>query len=329
MLHWVVTKLHLRYRLWRRKNYRLHFWRINLASGCQILSAQVLLDIPGEESFISNLLIIKFYLLPNLLNVKLLIWFIWCYIWDFSLAEWYSNVLKSQQKHNVATAIHSWITIQTWFPLPVSVCSLASHWVSLDTAKEYMGWSQLKSLSSSKCALLVVQFLYFLLGWAMYALPAPHWTGWLKKSMLFVNCLRDPNDSLVQLSYLRPRLPSSLPGVEISLAFFVIHYSWAHCWVGGCVCVLGFFSLLWALLHCGLGHSGPVEQWKKRLWVPSSKSSLQVVVLISLFLMLEKHIRIKLFVILNYFNNCTIHTIQLLHCASSFKYIRALNLAQH
>jgi len=73
VLHQVVTNLHLRCGIQRHKNYSLHFYRINLASGCQstIASAQVLLDIPHEEGLISNLLIIKFYLLLNLRNVKL------------------------------------------------------------------------------------------------------------------------------------------------------------------------------------------------------------------------------------------------------------------
>jgi len=30
---------------------------------------------------------------------------------DFALAEWYSNVLKSQYKHSIAIAIYSWITV--------------------------------------------------------------------------------------------------------------------------------------------------------------------------------------------------------------------------
>jgi len=59
------------------------------------------------------------------------------------------------------------------------------------------------------------------------------------------------------------------------------------------------------------------------------KKQFTSVVLTSMLCMLEKHNRIKLLVTMNYFNNCTKCTIQLLHCASSFKCVRALNLVGH
>lgn len=56
----------------------------------------------------------------------------------------------------------------------------------------------------------------------IYTPPLPCWSSQLRKTLFFI-CLREPNDSLVQLPYLKPRLPSSIPGVEIS-CFFTVHF---------------------------------------------------------------------------------------------------------
>lgn len=66
--------------------------------------------------------------------------------------------------------------------------------------------------------------------------------------MFFVNCLRAPDDSLVQLSYLNPRLPSSLHGVEINPAFSTKHSSpsslfFALLQCGGCAVLVGHAAL--------------------------------------------------------------------------------------
>lgn len=72
--------------------------------------------------------------------------------------------------YNIAVSIHSWIIIQTWFPLPVSIYSPSPHWVN--------GLKPAQSSFSSKFALSVVWFLYFMLGWATHAFSALFWTGW-------------------------------------------------------------------------------------------------------------------------------------------------------
>lgn len=58
----------------------------------------------------------------------------------------------------------------------------------------------------------------------MYILPLS-WSGQLRETLFFVYHLRAPDDSLVQLYYLNPRLPSHLPGVEIKSVFFTVHSS--------------------------------------------------------------------------------------------------------
>lgn len=67
----------------------------------------------------------------------------------------------------------------------------------------------------------------------------PHWCGSLRKMWFFINCLRAPDNSPVQMSYLNPRLPSSLPGAEVNSAFFTTHSSPSS---------LGFALLHWGVL---------------------------------------------------------------------------------
>lgn len=44
-------------------------------------------------------------------------------MWDFDLEEWCNNMLKSHHKHDITIVIYSGITVQTWFPKAVSLCS--------------------------------------------------------------------------------------------------------------------------------------------------------------------------------------------------------------
>lgn len=45
------------------------------------------------------------------------------YMQDFDLGEWHISILKSQDKHNIAIVIHSWVTIEMW----IHYYSLYSH----------------------------------------------------------------------------------------------------------------------------------------------------------------------------------------------------------
>ena len=96
-------------------------------------------------------------------------------------------------------------------------------------------WIEVRSspLPFLKVVLLVVQFLCFVLGCATYTLSSPPTTGLASSGRYylffrycpFFNCLEEPDVSLVQLCYLKPRLPSSLPGVKRSSACFMVHSS--------------------------------------------------------------------------------------------------------
>lgn len=70
--------------------------------------------------------------------------------------------------------------------------------------------------------------------------------------------LRETDDSLVQLSYLKPRLPSHLPGIKISAACFILCSSSTSL----------VFALFWALLHCGGVLLGYIAELPKPLLSP-------------------------------------------------------------
>lgn len=75
--------------------------------------------------------------------------------WDFDLAGWYSSILKSQDKHNAAVAVYSWIQIQMWCPFLVAICChSAGHLQSLRRNMQIEASSS--ALLSSKFTLLVV-----------------------------------------------------------------------------------------------------------------------------------------------------------------------------
>lgn len=88
--------------------------------------------------------------------------------------------------------------------------------------------------------LSVVQVLYFYvrLGWAIYPHPS-WWPGLLRTTLFLVSCLRVPDDSQKQMSSLKLRSPSNLPGVEVNLSLLSV-LPW-DCMV--------FVLLLWAVLH--------------------------------------------------------------------------------
>lgn len=184
-----------------------------------------------------------------------------------------------------------------------------------------------------KMCFISCPFFILYVGLSHVRTPCPT-LHWLRKSLLFVNCLREPHDSAVQLSYLKPRLPSSLPGVEISLAFFMLHYFLSSllglfCCCCCCCCLFWFFLPFSPELSSCCQSQWASWVMKEKTLSSFFKKKLTSVVLTSIFLTLEKHMRIKLFVILSDFNNCTMRTVKLLHCAGSFKCIRALNLVGH
>ena len=174
------------------------------------------------------------------------------------LAEGYTHVWTSQHKHNIASAIYSWITIQTWFPLPVFICSIITIlgknvWVKASSSP----WP------SSKVLLLVVLFLYFMMGWAMYILSLPH-AGLVSSGrhyyLLFISG-KAVYTTMLPTVYLKQRLPCSPSCVEVKFRFL-----YNNCWS-----FPSFFPeliilahLLWAFSHCGsvlIGHMGFYIVW--------------------------------------------------------------------
>ena len=183
---------------------------------CQspILSDQVLLDILHEESLMFN---IKYTYLK-----------IFDITWDFDLTKWYSNMLKSQHKRNIVIAIYGWVTIQTWFPLLVPICSPSWHRVSPVVGKEYVGKSQLKPVSLFKVPLINCPVFILYVGVIhVYISPSPH--AGLAGSGSYYSLLIISGKAVYTTCrptgtalYLQQRLPSSPPCVEISSAFSTV-----------------------------------------------------------------------------------------------------------
>lgn len=124
------------------------------------------------------------------------------------------------------------------------------------------GLKQLKPVAPFK-----VYYLsnFYALCWAELPIHCPppipqRWSGQLTKTLFFVNSFREPDDPLVQLSYLKPRLPSSPPGIKVNSACFILHSSLS----------LLVFALLWALFHCGNVLAGYTAELPKPLLSPEA-----------------------------------------------------------
>lgn len=108
---------------------------------------------------------------------------------DFDLAEWCSNVLKSQQKYNIAIVIQlshntnviptAGLYMLTIMMLDVPRCSGSVH--GLKPAQTCC------CLQSSFCWLFS---FYTVLSRAAYRLP-PSWSGCLRKIILSLDCFRE------------------------------------------------------------------------------------------------------------------------------------------
>lgn len=162
-------------------------------------------------------------------------------------------------------------------------------------------------ISSNGCFLQNV--FYLLAGIIHYAglshmgTPLTWWSGWLRKTLLFVNCLWN-----VMTHWCSCLIKNQgYPPVARKCTFFLGYiFPWAYCF---CCCCFPLSSPpLWGVL---VGLSRALKWWKKRLSVVFWKNQLTGVVPFSIFLILEKCNNIKLLVTFHCFNNCVIHTI---HC---------------
>lgn len=132
----------------------------------------------------------------------------WCYIvLCFDLPERYSNILKSQHKYNIAVAIYTWIIMQPWFTLLVSVRMLG---ILSSPGREM--WA--KASSSSFWWL----FSFYTLCWVEPQMHlSPHWSGYLGKTLHCNNCLGKVVYTAWSLTgaavSLKQRFPSSPPCV--------------------------------------------------------------------------------------------------------------------
>lgn len=137
------------------------------------LPDQVLWDTPCMEGVMFN---IKFTYL-KIIDVT----------HDSWISKMLQNILKTQQKLKWHLATYR--KCNTWFnhntnAIPITglyKMLTVTTFVSPVTRKEHVGWSQLKPIGVFEILLLVVQFLYSMLGWAMYSLPLC-WSGWLRET---------------------------------------------------------------------------------------------------------------------------------------------------
>lgn len=178
---------------------------------------------------------------------------VWCFnakfpIWrytniteDFDLADGHSNILKSQQKHNIAITTHSCMHNVNMNSITIlchhSHCHNAGHL----TVARRMGRSQLKAVVLFTVNFACSSIFRFDVG-LKHIIPSPM-ASWLRKTISVVNNSRagqlhnqliHPTDTVV---YLQQRSPSSSLGAEGSLASFttvtVISFvlswsSWPH-----------------------------------------------------------------------------------------------------
>lgn len=131
--------------------------------------------------------------------------------------------------------------------------------------------------SKFKCFISCPGFIF--LCWAGVSHPL-RWSGLLRKTLVLVNCLGVPDDSQGQMSSLKLRSPSNLPGVEVNWTFFIISSSlreflsfsselsstgggyYRRCW-SVTPCDLNWFGILFCLLKSSHLHSLPSHLWMK------------------------------------------------------------------